>query len=194
MLYMSFVYTVFMNGFFLEKRMIMTKNDRLFAIKKIMLNHDIATQQELIEHLQKEGFQTTQATLSRDIKELNLIKVNQMGGTSKYAFYQDAFREKSLYYRLEKALHNYANSITCVHFLVTLMVTPTYPNVIVSLIDELKIPAIAGTIASFDTCLIVLNTEQEARLLCECFSDIILERSVDDLEKRLSLLTQKQFV
>lgn len=172
----------------------MKKNDRLFAIKKLMLNQDIATQQELMEHLEKEGFQTTQATLSRDIKELNLIKVNQMDGTSKYAFYHDAFREKSLYYRLEKSLHNYAQSITCVHFLVTLMVTPTYPKVIVSLIDELKISAIAGTIASFDTCLIILHTEQDARLLCECFSDIILERSVDDLEKRLSPLVQKQLV
>lgn len=172
----------------------MKKNDRLFAIKKLMLNNNIATQQELMEHLQKEGFQTTQATLSRDIKELNLIKVSQIDGTSKYAFYHDTFRKKSLYYRLEKALHDYAQSVTSVHFLVTLMVTPTYPNVIASLIDELKIPTIAGTIASFDTCLIVLNTEQEARLLCDCFSDIMLERSVNDLEKRLSLLAQKQLV
>lgn len=59
--------------------------------------------------------------------------------------------------------------------------------------DELKIPAIAGTIASFDTCLIILNTEQEAQLLCACLSDIILEKSNDDLEKKLAPLFQKSF-
>lgn len=166
----------------------MKKKDRLFTIKKIILDHSIATQQELMEHLQKEKIQTTQATLSRDIKELNLIKVTQLDRTIKYTFFHDAFHEKGLYYRLEKALHNYAVSVTCVNFFVTLFVSPTYPNIIASLLDELKIPAIAGTIASFDTCLIILNTEQEAQLLCACFSDIILGQSTDGLEKKLAPL------
>ena len=191
---MTFVYTFFMNEFFLEKRLIMKKNDRLFAIKKLILNHDIATQQELMEHLKNEGFQTTQATLSRDIKELNLIKVTQTDRTTKYTFYHDAYQEKNLYYRLEKALHHYARSVTSVHFLVTILVTPNYPNVIASLIDELKIPSIAGTIASFDTCLIILHTENDARLLCDCFSNIIHEQSVESLEKAVSFLAPKQLV
>ncbi|WP_407371238.1 arginine repressor [Carnobacterium sp.] len=171
----------------------MKKKDRLFTIKKLILNHSIATQQELMNHLQKENIQTTQATLSRDIKELNLIKVTQLDRTTKYTFFHDTFLEKSLYYRLEKALHNYAVSIKCIGFFVILFVRPTHPRIIASLIDELKIPAIAGTIASFDTCLIILNTEQEAQLLCACLSDIILEQSTDDLEKKLVPLFQKNF-
>lgn len=171
----------------------MKKEDRLFAIKKLVLNHDIATQQELMDHLQKEDIYTTQATLSRDIKELNLIKLTHSNKTTKYVFYHDTFRDKSLYYRLEKSLINYVKTVTCVQFFVILLVVPTHPNIVASLIDELKIPEIAGTIASFDTCLLVLNTEQEAQLLCACLSDIILEKSNDDLEKKLAPLFQKNF-
>lgn len=172
----------------------MKKQDRLFAIKKLILNHDIATQQELMDYLQKETIKTTQATLSRDIKELNLIKVTQIDGTTKYTFYHDTFREKSLYYRLEKSLINYARRVSCVQFLVTLHVTPTYPNVIASLLDELNIPAISGTIASFDTCLIILNTKTDARLLSDCFSEVIRNQSIPDFEKKLSPLFRKQLV
>lgn len=188
---MTFVYTLFMNEFFLEKRLIMKKNDRLFAIKKLILNNDIATQQELMDYLKNEGFQTTQATLSRDIKELNLIKVTQTDRTTKYTFYHDAYQEKHLCYRLEKALHQYARSVTAVQFLVTILVTPNYPNVIASLIDELKMPSIVGTIASFDTCLIILHNENDARLLCDSFSSIIHKQAVLNLEKEVSFLFPK---
>ena len=172
----------------------MKRTDRLFTIKNLILRHDVATQQELMEYLEKEGFQTTQATLSRDIKELHLIKLTQLGKSSKYAFYHDVYREKSLYFRLEKALHNYAQSVTTVHFLVCLLVTPTYPNVIASLIDELNLPTIAGTIASFDTCLIILITEADAHLLNTIFSKVIRGQSIIDLEKMMSPLLQKQFM
>lgn len=174
--------------------MIMKKNDRLFAIKNLILNHDITTQQELMELLQKEGFQSTQATLSRDIKELNLIKVSQLGRRTKYAFYHDVYREKSLYFRLEKALHDYGISVTSVNFFVLLLVKPTYPNIIASLIDELKISEIAGTIASFDTCLIILNTENDAHLLFNVFSKVIHDQPITDFEKALSPLVRKQIM
>lgn len=174
--------------------MTMKKNDRLFAIKNLILSHDIATQQELMELLQKRGFQSTQATLSRDIKELNLIKVSQLGQPTKYAFYHDVYREKSLYFRLEKALHNYGIQLISVNFFVILLATPTYPNIIASLIDELKIPAIAGTIASFDTCLIILNTDNDAHLLSDIFSKVIHGQSTTDLEKAMSPLVQKQLM
>lgn len=185
---MSYVYTFFINLFFLEKREIMKKEDRLFAIKKLVLNHDIATQQELMDHLQKEDIYTTQATLSRDIKELNLIKLTHSNKTTKYVFYHDTFRDKSLYYRLEKSLTNYVKTITCVQFFVILLVVPTHPNIVASLIDELKIPEIAGTIASFDTCLIILKTETDARLLADCFSDIFKNQSEVTFEQALSQL------
>ncbi len=172
----------------------MKKNDRLFAIKNLILTHDIATQQELMDLLKKEGFQSTQATLSRDIKELNLIKVSQLGRTTKYAFYHDVYREKSLYFRLEKSLRNYGIKVISVQFLVILLVAPTYPNIIASLIDELKLPAIAGTIASFDTCLIILNTDDDAHLLSEIFSKVIHDQSLTDLEKAMSPLVQKQLM
>lgn len=74
------------------------------------------------------------------------------------------------------------------------MVTPTYPNVIASLIDELKIPTIVGTIASFDTCLIILNTEDDALLLSDIFSEIIRGQSITDFEKMMSPLLQKQLM
>lgn len=166
----------------------MKKEDRLFAIKKLVLNHDIATQQELMDYLQKENIYTTQATLSRDIKELNLIKLTHSNKMTKYVFYHDTFRDKSLYHRLERSLIDYVKTVTCVHFLVTLLVVPTHPNIVASLIDELKIPEIAGTIASFDTCLIILKTETDARLLADCFSNVLKNQSTISFEQELSHL------
>ena len=65
------------------------KNRRQRRILEIVSNETIGTQKELAERLQQEGFETTQATISRDIKELLLVKVNIGGDRYKYVIAQD---------------------------------------------------------------------------------------------------------
>ena len=61
------------------------KRRRLEKIIELIEKYDIETQEELADRLQKEGFQVTQATVSRDIRELKLSKVPAAGGRQKYA-------------------------------------------------------------------------------------------------------------
>lgn len=67
----------------------MSKGQRLIKIREIIANFDIETQDELVEHLRNGGFNVTQATISRDIKELHLVKVPLMDGRYKYSLPAD---------------------------------------------------------------------------------------------------------
>lgn len=67
----------------------MTKGQRHIKIREIIANHDIETQDELVDQLKKAGFNVTQATVSRDIKELHLVKVPLMDGRYKYSLPAD---------------------------------------------------------------------------------------------------------
>ena len=62
------------------------KKDRLDAVRRIVTENSISTQDELIELLEKEGYVVTQATASRDINQLGLIKINDHKGRTKYVF------------------------------------------------------------------------------------------------------------
>lgn len=63
----------------------MRKNQRHALIKQIINNHQVGRQEDIVEILQKQGIQVTQATISRDIKELQLVKVATVDGRLRYA-------------------------------------------------------------------------------------------------------------
>jgi len=67
----------------------MTRNIRQIRILEIIKNNSIRTQEELVAHLERENFKVTQATVSRDIKELGLVKVSDGDYKYKYAYNDD---------------------------------------------------------------------------------------------------------
>lgn len=129
----------------------MRKKDRQLLIKQLILDHDISTQEELLHYLGEEGVSATQATISRDIKELNLVKTPVSGGKTKYTLYQSNETQKN---KLESTIYDRVVSIERVEFVVILNTLRGNANVVSALIDEMSFPQILGTLAGHDTVVI----------------------------------------
>lgn len=137
------------------------KPRRQERIREIVENHIVETQEELTAFLRREHIAVTQATVSRDIKELMLVKVPTGDGRSRYAFPKSeggAHRENRL-----EAL--FADAVTGVDYsgnLVVLRTLPGMANAVASALDTAKWKNIIGTVAGDDTILAVIKPENAA--------------------------------
>ena len=138
----------------------MKKSNRQLAIKQIINNYDIATQEELLHYLNKEGVEATQATISRDIKEMHLVKTTTSNGNVKYTLFQN--NKMSNEEKLQSTLGEVVIKLTRVQFMTILMTIPGNAHVIGALMDAIDFPEKVGTIAGNDTCLIISKNEEEA--------------------------------
>ena len=138
------------------------KSKRQNKILEIVENNRIETQEELISKLRESGYEVTQATISRDIRDLKLTKV--MGETgSKYIVPQTVTDDGQHVY--SKAL---TASIKSVEVSMNLVVVRTYPgmaNAVAAGIDSLKSDDILGCVAGDDTILVVTRSEENSAAL-----------------------------
>ncbi|MFD3445313.1 arginine repressor [Microbacteriaceae bacterium 4G12] len=141
----------------------MKKQLRHQFIKELLKKHDIQTQEQLVDLLQQNGIHATQATVSRDIHELGLIKVQSDSGISKYAVMLPPTRvnERMLKHQLSDALVD----IHCVSTFVLLKLLPGNAHVIGALLDEVEWEEKIGTLCGNDTCLVFSRSEEGAQLL-----------------------------
>ncbi len=138
----------------------MNKGQRHIRIRDIISNYEIETQDDLVDHLKNAGYNVTQATVSRDIKELHLVKVPLPNGSYKYSLPAD--QRFNPIQKLHRALTDAFVSIDgASHFLV-MKTLPGNAHAIGSLIDYLDWSEILGTICGDDTCLILCRTEAES--------------------------------
>ena len=136
------------------------KTKRQNEIIRLIQNGDIETQEELASELRALGYKVTQATVSRDIRELRLIKVAAKGGGSKYA--KPERHETAVSERLTRIL---SDSLVSVDFSGNLIVVKTLSgsaNVAAEALDNLGWPEILGTIAGDNTVLLVARSAAEA--------------------------------
>lgn len=141
----------------------MSKSRRHFKIREIITEHDIETQDELVEHLKNLGFSITQATVSRDIKELHLVKVPSKTGTYKYSLpAEQRFNPKE---KLKRLIMESFVSINHAHHFVVLKTLPGNANAIGVLIDDIEWEEVMGTICGDDTCLIICRTVENAEVV-----------------------------
>ncbi|SEO30114.1 transcriptional regulator, ArgR family [Amphibacillus marinus] len=131
----------------------MNKGQRHIKIREFIANHDVETQDELVDILRSEGYNVTQATISRDIKELHLVKVPMTDGRYKYSLPADQrFNPLEKLKRLMRDAFVGVDKAT--HFLV-LKTLPGNANALGALIDNLDWNEILGTICGDDTILII---------------------------------------
>jgi len=133
------------------------KNDRLEALRLIISNQQLGSQDELLIALQKEGFKLTQATLSRDLKQLKVAKAATIGGNYIYVLPND-----TMYKRVSNSSHIHemmqSHGFISINFSGNMGVIKTRPGYASSIawnIDNSDIPEIIGTIAGDDTIFIV---------------------------------------
>ena len=135
------------------------KNDRLEAIKLLISSQEIGSQKELLEALEAEGFIVTQATLSRDLKQLKVAKAASINGRYVYVL-----PNETMYRRVQKPLPAREMMLTpgflSIQFSGNIGVIKTRPGYASSIaynIDNSDIPEILGTIAGDDTIMIVVK-------------------------------------
>jgi transcriptional regulator of arginine metabolism len=140
-------------------------------IRELIGKYEIETQEELVEHLKKDGFKVTQATISRDIKELSLIKVPTAQGRYKYSLPAD-----QRYNPLEKLRRVIADCFVSIDYTENLIVLKTLPgnaNTIGVLLDHLDWPEVMGNICGDDTILIICKHKQDAPRVTERLTDML---------------------
>lgn len=144
------------------------KNRRQRRILEIVSNETIGTQKELAERLQQEGFETTQATISRDIKELLLIKVNIGGDRYKYVIAQETPVTDA---KLRMVLREFILSYDYSENLLILNTAPGNANTVASAIDRARWPQVIGTLAGDDTVMLVIKPKEAVQEVVEKIED-----------------------
>lgn len=142
--------------------------NRHAKILELIEQYEIETQEELVEKLKQEGMDVTQATISRDIKELRLAKVSTDDGKFRYASITQS--DSGITNKLLRVFNeafvsgDYANNIIIVKTL------PGMAQAAASAIDSLKWSEIIGTIGGDDTVMIICRAEMIAEKLVERFN------------------------
>lgn len=135
------------------------KSKRHAKILEIIGKNDVETQEELSELLEREGFQVTQATVSRDIRELKLTKVSLNSGKQKYASILESSADLSQKY-IRVLKDGFASMDMAQNILVVRTVSGMAMAVAAAL-DSVNFPEIVGTIAGDDTVMCAVRSVEE---------------------------------
>lgn len=140
------------------------KTKRHHKIMEIIQNYNIETQEELIDKLRLAGFEVTQATISRDIRELKLAKVMSENGNYKYVLPKPGNQDGQHFY--SKALTGSIKSVESASNNVVIKTYSGLANAVAAGIDALHEHEILGCVAGDDTIIIVTRTPDDASGLC----------------------------
>lgn len=141
------------------------KNDRQEKILAIISEESIETQEQLIHRLRERGIPSTQATISRDIKQLHLVKEPYGGGKYRYAV--SAQKAKINFAdRLQIILRESIVDVDYAQSIVVLRTLPGLANAAASAFDGMDMPSKVGTLAGDDTVMIIMRSNEAAKELC----------------------------
>ncbi len=147
------------------------KNKRQSKILEFIKMHDIETQDELLKMLKEEGFSVTQATISRDIRELNLIKVQTASGTQKY----DCIRQIEDF-DSNKFIKIFRDGVDTIDSTASLIVIKTLPGMAMALalcIDGLGISEIIGSVAGDNTIFCAVKSHVDTNIVADRLREIV---------------------
>ncbi|MDY6367642.1 MAG: arginine repressor [Clostridia bacterium] len=148
----------------------MTKKDRLNLILKVIEEEEIENQNELTEALIRRGYNSSQATVSRDVNELNLVKAKGLKKKFKYVRGEiDLSQVPSKFIDLFKQV---SLSITSANNLIVIKTLSGNAGTAAMAIDEMHSSEILGTVAGDDTLLIVTKNNSDAEILVKKLRNI----------------------
>lgn len=149
----------------------MSKAKRHLKIREIISLHHVETQDELVRHLKELGFKVTQATVSRDIKELHLVKI--LSSTGRYIYSVPTQQRINPIERIKRQIMEAFVSIDHADHFIVLKTIPGNAHAIGVLIDDLTWPEIMGTICGDDTCLIICHSKEKASIIKSRFLEML---------------------
>ena len=142
------------------------KSKRQQEILDIVAQRDIVTQEQLLDALKERGVSTTQATISRDIKQLHLVKELTAGGIYKYAVSQRKTALNNVG-RLQTIFRQGVTSYDMAQNIVVLRTMPGLASAAAAAIDAMEIPELVGSLAGDDTVILIMRTNGSAEEFCE---------------------------
>ena len=148
----------------------MTKKQRLEKILSLIEEQEFSTQEELTDKLNELGYNVSQATVSRDINELNLTK--DAGKSRKFKYVKQLKVQPQVSDKIIELYKNIALSVTSANNLVIIRTLIGNGNSAGVAIDAMHFPQILGTVAGDDTLLIVTKTEKDAESLVKTLREI----------------------
>ena len=138
------------------------KSVRQRAILDIIQSRDIDTQEQLLEELRAQGFTTTQATISRDIKELRLVKELTGTGSYRYAL-SDRKSSTASDTRLRNIFKEGVVSVDVAQNIVVVRTMPGLASAACSALDNMEIDGVVGTLAGDDTGILIMRDNASAQ-------------------------------
>lgn len=144
-----------------------TKAERLQTILRLIEEHPINRQEELLQYLRAEGFELTQATISRDIRELCLVKAAGEDGIYRYVASQpDRQNNSKSISRFEMIFRESVLSVDYAGHIVLVKCYNGMANAACEVFDAMNWPAVVGTLSGDDTFFILVRTEHDAKVVC----------------------------
>ena len=141
------------------------KVSRHAKIIELIAQHDIETQEELAEYLNREGFKVTQATVSRDIRDLRLTKVAVDGSRQKYVVLapeKDEMNEKYI-----RVLRDGYISMDMAQNILVIKTVSGMAMAVAASLDALKFSEVVGCIAGDDTIMVAVRTVEDTQILMD---------------------------
>lgn len=149
------------------------KKSRHEKIVELIEKEQIGTQEELAKRLNEAGFLVTQATVSRDIRQLHLSKVPMPGGTQKYALLKPS--DSHLGDKYIRVLKDGFVSVDVAGNLLVLKTVSGMAMAVAASVDAMKMEEVVGSIAGDDTIMVAVRTPEEAKLLMEKIKGLVGE-------------------
>jgi transcriptional regulator of arginine metabolism len=151
------------------------KNNRLEALRLIISSQQLGSQEELLGALQQEGFKLTQATLSRDLKQLKVAKAATMSGNYVYVLPNETmYKRVSTPSNIREMMQ--VPGFISINFsgnMGVIKTRPGYASAIAWSIDRSDIPQIIGTIAGDDTIFIVIKEGYSHQTVIEALNEVV---------------------
>ena len=151
------------------------KNNRLEALRLIISSQQLGSQEELLNALQQEGYKLTQATLSRDLKQLKVAKAASMSGNYVYVLPNETmYKRVSTPQQVREMMQ--VPGFVSINFSSNMGVIKTRPGYASSIawnIDNSDIPQILGTIAGDDTIFIVIKQGYSEKEVIDALSEVV---------------------
>ena len=136
------------------------KTRRQAKILELIQRNDVETQEELSAYLVREGFQVTQATVSRDIRELKLTKIAMDNGKQKYAVITDA--DSGMMEKYARVLREGFISMDLAKNIVVIKTVSGMAGAVCAAIDAMKFQEMVGSSAGDDTIICIIRDDEEA--------------------------------
>lgn len=151
----------------------MARATRQLKILEIIAKYDIDTQEDLVAKLRAEGFNVTQATVSRDVKDMNIIKVLSPDGRH-YKYVAQQIQDNSATDKFHNMFKGVVLNVTYGENLVVIKTEAGSANMAAALLDKLNFEGILGVIAGDDTIFVAVDNKENAPSIASKINQLLL--------------------